>query len=311
MPREPHAIPARLPDGSELTEMAPRSSASHRRLPSDLAVVLAWYVSAILAYGGALSLIDHWRPPHARYAVAKFDRETCIALACWLAGIASLYLIQSFIDRQLVQYLTILPFGFSWYLCLAAMIGWLGEEPADVGHTWPAAVADHEPETHWWFYPLQFALIGSPAPAWLLTFRSMHRRERGELLDSIRQWATSNPFRPRRGFVRVDARLGGLLDSHEKPRRDRQSSTRHDGPRPGSMRGFDSPQLRDDLGTLGVKSGATREEIRQAYRALVLTWHPDRFPHDPDLRVASQQKMIEINSAYDRIERRFGNRSGG
>jgi COMPASS component SWD3 len=32
---------------------------------------------------------------------------------------------------------------------------------------------------------------------------------------------------------------------------------------------------------LGLKTEASKEEIKQTYRDLVKVWHPDRFSHDP------------------------------
>ncbi len=57
---------------------------------------------------------------------------------------------------------------------------------------------------------------------------------------------------------------------------------------------------------LGVERGASAEEIRQAYHKLVREYHPDRLqakgvPED-FLKIANE-KMAEINSAYDQIKR--------
>ena len=48
---------------------------------------------------------------------------------------------------------------------------------------------------------------------------------------------------------------------------------------------------------LGVAPTATKEEIRQAYRALARRWHPDRFMEGPE-RDWANEKMAEINAAY-------------
>jgi hypothetical protein len=50
---------------------------------------------------------------------------------------------------------------------------------------------------------------------------------------------------------------------------------------------------------LGLKPGATEEQIKQAYRDLAKVWHPDRFPNDPRLQEKAQEKLKEINLAYD------------
>jgi curved DNA-binding protein CbpA len=47
-----------------------------------------------------------------------------------------------------------------------------------------------------------------------------------------------------------------------------------------------------------VATDATENEIKAAYRLLVKVWHPDRFPGDPKLREAAENKLKEINSAF-------------
>jgi curved DNA-binding protein CbpA len=53
---------------------------------------------------------------------------------------------------------------------------------------------------------------------------------------------------------------------------------------------------------LGLKPGATEEQIKQAYRDLAKVWHPDRFPNDPRLQEKAQEKLKEINLAYDYLK---------
>lgn len=48
----------------------------------------------------------------------------------------------------------------------------------------------------------------------------------------------------------------------------------------------------------GLARGATQPEIKDAYRVLAKVWHPDRFPGDEDLRRKAEEKLKEINSAY-------------
>ena len=50
--------------------------------------------------------------------------------------------------------------------------------------------------------------------------------------------------------------------------------------------------------TLGVPPWADPEEIRSAYRILVKQWHPDMM-QDPAARQLAQQRMVEINLAYE------------
>jgi curved DNA-binding protein CbpA len=52
---------------------------------------------------------------------------------------------------------------------------------------------------------------------------------------------------------------------------------------------------------LGLKPDASEEEIKQAYRDLSKVWHPDRFVRDPRLQNKAEEKMKEINEAYQKI----------
>ena len=54
---------------------------------------------------------------------------------------------------------------------------------------------------------------------------------------------------------------------------------------------------------LGLKPGASREEIQQAYKDLVNVWHPDRFSHDPHLQIKAQDELKKINEAYECLQR--------
>lgn len=46
--------------------------------------------------------------------------------------------------------------------------------------------------------------------------------------------------------------------------------------------------------TLGLKKGATEEEIKKAYRKLAITYHPDKNPGNAE----AEEKFKEINEAY-------------
>jgi DnaJ domain len=50
---------------------------------------------------------------------------------------------------------------------------------------------------------------------------------------------------------------------------------------------------------LGVKPGVSGKELKAAHRDLAKVWHPDRFVHDPRLQEKAQEKLKEINSAYE------------
>lgn len=50
---------------------------------------------------------------------------------------------------------------------------------------------------------------------------------------------------------------------------------------------------------LGVKPGVSNRELKVAHRDLAKVWHPDRFLHDPRLQEKAQEKLKEINEAYE------------
>ena len=50
---------------------------------------------------------------------------------------------------------------------------------------------------------------------------------------------------------------------------------------------------------LGVKPGVSIRELKAAHRDLAKVWHPDRFQHDTRLQEKAQEKLKEINEAYD------------
>jgi len=65
--------------------------------------------------------------------------------------------------------------------------------------------------------------------------------------------------------------------------------------------------MNDPYSVLGVSPSASDEEIKKAYRELARKYHPDNY-HDNPLSDLAQEKMKEINEAYDTIMRM---RSGG
>ena len=48
---------------------------------------------------------------------------------------------------------------------------------------------------------------------------------------------------------------------------------------------------------LGIKPTASSEEVRHAYHLMAKKYHPDRF-QDPEQQKAAQEKMTELNKAY-------------
>lgn len=65
--------------------------------------------------------------------------------------------------------------------------------------------------------------------------------------------------------------------------------------------------MRDPYSVLGVSPGASDDEVKRAYRELARKYHPDNYQDNP-LADLAEEKMKEVNEAYDAINRQ---RSGG
>jgi DnaJ like chaperone protein len=58
------------------------------------------------------------------------------------------------------------------------------------------------------------------------------------------------------------------------------------------------------LTTLGLKKGASQDEIKKAYRKLSMQYHPDKVRHlGEEFRAIAEDKMKEINAAYDYLKK--------
>jgi len=66
--------------------------------------------------------------------------------------------------------------------------------------------------------------------------------------------------------------------------------------------------MNDPYSVLGVSPSASEDEVKKAYRDLARKYHPDNY-HDNPLADLAQEKMKEINEAYDSITK--GRTSGG
>jgi len=56
--------------------------------------------------------------------------------------------------------------------------------------------------------------------------------------------------------------------------------------------------LRNPYEVLGIKEGASEEEIKKAYRELVKKYHPDQYNDNPLYELA-EEKLRELNEAYE------------
>jgi curved DNA-binding protein CbpA len=68
-------------------------------------------------------------------------------------------------------------------------------------------------------------------------------------------------------------------------------------------------ELKPYFEILGLKPGCSLKKIKQAYRSLVRIWHPDQYEQYPNLKVIVQDKMKEINEAYEKLIYFWGKRN--
>ena len=61
--------------------------------------------------------------------------------------------------------------------------------------------------------------------------------------------------------------------------------------------------MKDPYSILGVSPSASDDEVKDAYRALARKYHPDNYDDDNPLKELANEKMQEINSAYEQIQR--------
>jgi len=53
---------------------------------------------------------------------------------------------------------------------------------------------------------------------------------------------------------------------------------------------------------LELESGASPDEAKQAYKDIVNVWHPDRFSSNPRLKRKAEEKLKEVNVAYETVQ---------
>jgi hypothetical protein len=62
-----------------------------------------------------------------------------------------------------------------------------------------------------------------------------------------------------------------------------------------------SDELRDSYRLLELDAGSSPEAVKRSYRDLVKLWHPDRYSPGSPLQKKAEEKLKEINLAYERI----------
>lgn len=68
--------------------------------------------------------------------------------------------------------------------------------------------------------------------------------------------------------------------------------------------------MTDPYKVLGVSPNASDDEIKAAYRQLAKKYHPDNYANNP-LADLAEEKMREINEAYDMIQSMRVSRGNG
>ena len=53
---------------------------------------------------------------------------------------------------------------------------------------------------------------------------------------------------------------------------------------------------------LELDNSASPDEIKQAYKDIINVWHPDRFTNNPRLKQKAEEKLKEVNAAYDTLK---------
>lgn len=61
--------------------------------------------------------------------------------------------------------------------------------------------------------------------------------------------------------------------------------------------------MKDPYSILGVSKNADDDEIKAAYRELARKYHPDNYTDDNPLKELAEEKMQEINAAYEEIQK--------
>ncbi|HWR62324.1 MAG TPA: DnaJ domain-containing protein [Clostridia bacterium] len=62
--------------------------------------------------------------------------------------------------------------------------------------------------------------------------------------------------------------------------------------------------MRNPYEVLGIREGASADEIKRAYKELVRKYHPDQYQNNP-LSDLAEEKLKEINQAYDYLMKKY------
>ena len=173
-----------------------------------------------------------------------------------------------------------------------------------------------EPTCNKWFYNQNGNQIG---PVSVSTLKNKYRS--GEISDETFVWTIENDeWRPL-GHYDIDANMRDLF-SNPKPEPTIQTTqeigehTTTETAGPISSEAIKekkeysgSEQTSQNEGRainfyyqiLGVPQNASKDEIKQAYKDLLDVWNPDGFSNEPSLQRKAQQKIKEIDEAYEKL----------
>ncbi len=65
------------------------------------------------------------------------------------------------------------------------------------------------------------------------------------------------------------------------------------------------------LRILELPDNPSAMDIKDAYRLLVRVWHPDKYSHDPILQQRAQDKLKQINAAYEWLNMHLSETNSG
>lgn len=97
-------------------------------------------------------------------------------------------------------------------------------------------------------------------------------------------------------FLEISEYDQRTIEAKYKYRNQQQTATSHD-----SQKHY--------FAVLGLENGSSMDEIKKAYRKLSMKYHPDKVRHLGDeFKEIAEQKMKEINAAYDYFKKREKNK---
>jgi DnaJ like chaperone protein len=91
--------------------------------------------------------------------------------------------------------------------------------------------------------------------------------------------------------------------SRRQPAEDRSDQTRKTGhDRQAHATASDNREQQDPYAILGIAPGATKTEIKTAYRRLIVQYHPDKVQHlGKEFQELAEVRFKAIQQAYDKL----------